>query len=57
MRRKRCALRRAANTFGAGTFQNSFPSGRVGYLQWRTQLGRSHADTVTRILEGLGYER
>ena len=37
--------------------RTSFPSGRVGYLQWRTQLGRFHADTVTRILEGLGYER
>ncbi|HET7545132.1 MAG TPA: DUF4202 domain-containing protein [Polyangiaceae bacterium] len=37
--------------------RGSFPSGRVGYLQWRTQLGRFHADTVTRILEQLGYER
>jgi uncharacterized protein DUF4202 len=37
--------------------RDSFPSGRVGYLQWRTQLARFHADTVTRILEGLGYER
>lgn len=37
--------------------RDSFPEGRVGYLQWRTQLGRFHADTVTRILEGLGYER
>ncbi|HYQ00467.1 MAG TPA: DUF4202 domain-containing protein [Polyangiaceae bacterium] len=37
--------------------RDSFPAGRVGYLQWRTQLGRFHADTVTRILEGLGYER
>jgi hypothetical protein len=37
--------------------RGSYPSGRVGYLQWRTQLGRFHADTVTRILEQLGYER
>jgi hypothetical protein len=37
--------------------RSSFPEGRVGYLQWRTQLGRFHADTVTRILEGIGYER
>jgi hypothetical protein len=35
----------------------SFPVGRVGYLQWRTQLARFHADTATRILEALGYER
>jgi len=37
--------------------RDSFPEGRVGYLQWRTQLGRFHADTVTRILEQLGYGR
>ena len=36
--------------------RDSLPAGRVGYLQWRTQLGRFHADTVARILEGLGYE-
>ena len=35
----------------------SYPAGRVGYLQWRTQLGRFHADTAARVLEGLGYER
>ena len=34
----------------------SFPEGRVGYLQWRTQLGRFHADTAARILEELGYD-
>src|SRR4051812_4296309 len=37
--------------------RDSFPAGRVGYLQWRTQLGRFHADTVSGILEGLGYDR
>ncbi|HKO49806.1 MAG TPA: DUF4202 domain-containing protein [Polyangiaceae bacterium] len=37
--------------------RDSLPAGRVGYLQWRTQLGRFHADTATRLLEGLGYER
>lgn len=37
--------------------RESYPTGRVGYLQWRTQLGRFHADTVTRILEEVGYER
>jgi len=37
--------------------RDSYAAGRVGYLQWRTQLGRFHADTVTRILEELGYER
>ena len=37
--------------------RESFPPGRVGYLQWRTQLGRFHADTATRLLEEAGYER
>jgi hypothetical protein len=35
--------------------RGSYPAGRVGYLQWRTQLGRFHADTVTRLLEEIGY--
>ena len=35
----------------------SYPSGRVGYLQWRTQLSRFHADAAMRILQDLGYER
>lgn len=37
--------------------RNSFPAGRVGYLQWRTQLGRFHAEAAARILEQAGYER
>ena len=37
--------------------RSSYPEGRVGYLQWRTQLGRFHAETATRILEEAGYER
>jgi Domain of unknown function (DUF4202) len=37
--------------------RSSYPTGRVGYLQWRTQLGRFHAETATRILEEAGYER
>jgi hypothetical protein len=37
--------------------RDSFPAGRVGYLKWRTQLARFHADTATRLLEELGYER
>ena len=37
--------------------RDSYPAGRVGYLQWRTQLGRFHAETATRILEECGYER
>jgi hypothetical protein len=37
--------------------RGSYPPGRVGYLQWRTELGRFHADTAARILDELGYER
>lgn len=37
--------------------RGSYPSGRVGYLQWRTQLGRFHAESASRILEEAGYER
>jgi hypothetical protein len=37
--------------------RGSYPTGRVGYLQWRTELSRFHADTAARILEELGYER
>jgi hypothetical protein len=37
--------------------RSSYPTGRVGYLQWRTQLGRFHAETAMRILEEAGYER
>ncbi|HEY4106612.1 MAG TPA: DUF4202 domain-containing protein, partial [Polyangiaceae bacterium] len=37
--------------------RSSFAEGRAGYLQWRTQLGRFHADTASEILSSLGYER
>ena len=37
--------------------RGSYPSGRIGYLQWRTQLARFHAETATHILEQAGYER
>lgn len=33
-----------------------FPEGRVGYLQWRTELGRFHAAESERILRELGYD-
>ena len=37
--------------------RNAYPSGRVGYLQWRTQLARFHADTAAQLLEEVGYDR
>lgn len=36
--------------------RGTFPEGRVGYLQWRTQLGRMHADVAAAILERVGYD-
>jgi Domain of unknown function (DUF4202) len=36
--------------------RTSFPTGRVGYLQWRTQLARFHAQTAQQLLEECGYE-
>jgi hypothetical protein len=37
--------------------RSSHPEGRVGYLQWRTQLGRFHADRAAEILAAAGYDR
>ena len=37
--------------------RDSYPAGRVGYLQWRTQLARFHADTAARLLTEAGYEQ
>lgn len=34
----------------------AYASGRVGYLQWRTQLARFHADTAAQLLEEVGYD-
>jgi hypothetical protein len=37
--------------------RESYPSGRVGYLQWRTQLARFHAETAAQLLAEVGYEQ
>ena len=37
--------------------RGSFPAGRLGYLQWRTQLARFHADSAARLLAEAGYEQ
>jgi hypothetical protein len=37
--------------------RGSYPAGRVGYLQWRTQLARFHADTAAQLLLESGYEQ
>jgi Domain of unknown function (DUF4202) len=37
--------------------RDSYAAGRVGYLQWRTQLARFHADTAAQLLAESGYEQ
>jgi len=32
-----------------------YAEGRVGYLRWRTELGRYHADESAKILRSVGY--
>lgn len=34
----------------------SYPMTRAGYHQWRTMLGRFHADEAGNILRGIGYD-
>jgi hypothetical protein len=36
--------------------RTEFPEGRAGYLQWRTRLGRYHAERAREVLAGLGYD-
>jgi hypothetical protein len=36
--------------------REEFPAGRTGYLQWRTRLGRFHAERAREVLAGLGYD-
>jgi hypothetical protein len=34
----------------------SYPAGREGYLRWRTELSRFHAETAAGILREVGYD-
>ncbi len=36
--------------------RTNFPTGRTGYLKWRTQLYGHHAERAARILERVGYD-
>jgi hypothetical protein len=36
--------------------RDEYPEGRVGYLQWRTQLGRFHAQRAAEVLRDIGYD-
>src|SRR5579862_1201764 len=35
--------------------RSSYPEGRNGYLRWREDLKKFHADTLARILKDAGY--
>ena len=34
----------------------TYPEGRVGYLKWRNDLSKFHAQKATEILQSVGYE-
>jgi len=36
--------------------RSTYPEGRTGYLMWRKELGRFHADRSTEILRDVGYD-
>jgi hypothetical protein len=36
--------------------RNTYPMDRDGYLRWRTDLGRFHAETTAAILKECGYD-
>lgn len=36
--------------------RDSYPPGRLGYLQWREDLKRFHADKAAEILQATGYD-
>jgi len=36
--------------------RKSYPDGRVGYLKWRSDLGKFHAQTASELLEEVGYD-
>lgn len=35
--------------------RSDYPDGRVGYLKWRKDLSRKHADLATEVLRDLGF--
>ena len=37
--------------------RSSYPMDRIGYLKWRTELKKFHADTAGKILEDIGFDR
>ncbi len=53
------ALRLAAFAQHVGRFgvpRSSYPAGRVGYLRWRTDLAKRHAQSAAEVLTQVGYD-
>jgi hypothetical protein len=53
------ALRLAARSQHIGRWKiprSSYPEGRAGYLRWRTELKRFHAEVTTDILRKVNYD-
>lgn len=36
--------------------RDQYPKNRIGYLRWRTDLYKHHADTAQKVLEEVGYD-
>ncbi|MBW1761908.1 MAG: DUF4202 domain-containing protein [Deltaproteobacteria bacterium] len=36
--------------------RDSYPEGRAGYLKWRTDLHKRHADIAAEIMQDVGYD-
>ncbi len=36
--------------------RHTYPEGRAGYLKWRSDLGRYHADTAAGMMQRTGYD-
>lgn len=52
-------LRLAAHCQHIGRFlvpRTSYPNDRTGYLKWRSDLGKFHAEKVVTILKDVGYD-
>ncbi|AMO58318.1 hypothetical protein GZ77_21575 [Endozoicomonas montiporae] len=37
--------------------RSDYPAGRTGYLQWRSELGKMHAETATQVMQKYGYDK
>jgi hypothetical protein len=53
------ALRLAAHAQHVGRYltpRSSYPEGRTGYLRWRSDLSKQHAERAQTVLQAAGYD-